>query len=193
MKKTHAVLLGITLIAGLVLGACARPPTEEMNKATEAVTRAENNADALTYAGNTLTRARDALNRMQTEADSKRYDSAKTHAAEALAAAEKAIADGQAGAARARQEATAMVGALRPAIEETEQGIKAARSAKLPLDFAVLDREIDDVRRNADQAEVALSGDQYQEALDRGRNARAGLNDIDQKLSSAVMATSRKK
>jgi hypothetical protein len=193
MKKTHAVFFGITLIAGLVLGACAKPPVEEMNKATEAVTRAENNADALTYAGNTLARARDALNRMQTEADSKRYDTAKTHAAEALAAAEKAIADGQAGAARARQEATATVGALRPAIEETEQGIKAARSAKLPLDFAALDREIDDVRRNADQAEVALSGDQYQEALNRCRNARAGLNDIDQKLSSAVMATSRKK
>jgi hypothetical protein len=164
-----------------------------MNKATEALTRAENDAGAVTYAGNTLARARDALNRMRAEADSKRYDAAKTYAAEAITAAEKAIADGRAGAARARDDAAALVAGLKPAIAETEQGINAARSARLPLDFDVLGQDLDAVRRNADQAEAALAGDQYQEALNTGRNARAGLNDIDQKLSGAVMAASRKK
>ena len=114
-------------------------------------------------------------------------------AAGLLTAAERAIADGRAGAARAREEAAALVGGLRPAIAETEQGINAARSAGLPMDFTALGRELDGVRQSTDQAEVALAGDRFQEAMDRGRNARAGLNDIDQQLSGAVMAVSRKK
>ncbi|MDR2479638.1 MAG: hypothetical protein LBD48_10045 [Treponema sp.] len=193
MKTIHAGFVCITVLICLVMGGCAKPPTEEMNKAVEAVTRAENDADAVMYAGNTLARALDALKRMQSEADSKRYDAAKTYAAEAVTAAEKAIADGRAGAARAREEAAALVAGLRPAIAETEQGISAARSAGLPLDFVNMGQELDGVRRSTDQAEVALAGDQYQDALEKGRNARAGLNDIDQQLSSAVMAVSRKK
>jgi hypothetical protein len=193
MKTMYAGFVCLALAFGLVLGGCAKPPTEEMNKATEAVTRAENDAAAVQYGGNSLARARDALNRMQTEANSKRYDAAKSYAAEAVTAAEKAIADGRAGAARARDEAAALVAGLRPAIAETEQGIKAAQSARLPLDFAALDQELAGVRYSTDQAEVALAGEQYQEALDKGRNARVGLNDIDQKLSNVVMATSRKK
>jgi hypothetical protein len=130
---------------------------------------------------------------MQAEADSKRYDAAKTYAAEAITAAEKAIADGRAAAARAREDAAALIAGLKPAIAETEQGIDAAQAAQLPLDFAALNQDLEAVRLSADQAEVALAGDQYQDALDKGRNARAGLNDIDQQLSSAVIVTSRKK
>jgi hypothetical protein len=193
MKLIKINLVLVVLAFTLILGACAKPPTEEMNNATEAVTRAESNADAVLYAGNTLARARDALNRMQAEADSKRYDAAKTYATEAVAAAEKAVADGRAGAARAREEAASLVAGLRPAIAETEQGLRAARSARLALDFPSLNQEFDGVRSNADQAEISLAGNQYEDALDKGRSARAGLSDINQKLSDAAMAVSRKK
>jgi hypothetical protein len=164
-----------------------------MNRAQDAVTRAENDTDAVLYAGSTLARARDALNRMQTEADAKRYDAAKSYAAEAEAAAEKAVADGRAGAARARDEATALIAGLKPAADETGQSLKAAQSARLALDFASLNRDFEAARLGVDQAEIALSGNQYQEALDRGRDARAGLGDINQKISEAASAISRKK
>jgi hypothetical protein len=131
---------------------------------------------------------------MQTEADSKRYDAARSYAAEAIAAADKAVTDGRAGAARAREEASSLVTALRPAISETNAAIQAAKTARnLNLDFAGIDRDFEAARRAADQAEVSLAGNNYQDALDRGRNARAGLSDINMRLSEAATAASRKK
>jgi hypothetical protein len=190
MKLMKAFTMVITF--SLLMGACAKPPLAEMERATDAVSRAENDADAVLYGGNSLLRAKDALKRMQAEADSKRYDMAKTYAAEAVTAADKAVAEGQAGAIRAREEATNIVAGLRPAIAETEQGIKAARTLGLRLDYATLGRDFDAVRLNADQAEVALAGNNYQDALEKGGKARAGLSDINQRLSDATLPVSRK-
>jgi hypothetical protein len=190
------LVLSFFFIAGAVLlaGACAKPPTEEMDAATAAVTRAENDADAVSYAGNTLARAREALNRMSVEADSKRYDTAKSFAAEATSAADKAVSDGRAGAARAREEAARLITLVRSGISETGDAIQAARSSgKVGLDYGLIDRDFETVRRAADQAEISLAGNNYQEALERGRSARAGLSDINQKLSTAATAASRKK
>ena len=191
MKLMKIVCIAILLTA--VLAGCAKPPKAEMDAATEAVTKAETDNDAVLYASNSLARARDALNRMQREADSKRYDAVKTYAAEAVSAAEKALADGRAGAIRARDEASALVSGLRPAILETEQGLRTAQSAGMNLDFPVLTRGLNEAKLSADQAEAALSGSRYQEAMDKGRGAQAALSDINRKLSDAVMAASRKK
>jgi hypothetical protein len=188
------VKIMFTVIAfSLLMGACAKPPQAEMDKAIDAVARAESDADAVTYGGSSLVRARDAVSRMNAEANAKRYDAAKTHAAEAVAAAEKAIADGRAGAARVRNEATALVAGLRPSATETEQGIKSARAAGLALNFAALNRDFNDAKLNVEQAEAALAGSQYQEALDKGRIAQAGLSDINMRLSAAATPVSRKK
>jgi hypothetical protein len=187
------LIKAICVIIAFSLLGCAKPPRAEMESATLAVARAENDADAVLYAGNSLLRARDALNRMNVEANSKRYDAAKTYAAEATAAADKALADGRAGAIRARDEAAALLAGLAPVIIETEQGLQSAMKAELDLDFAALDRDFQTARQNAAEAEAALSENEYQTALDMGRSAQAGLSDINQQLSGAAMAVSRKK
>jgi len=192
MKQTSSILCAALVVAMLAIG-CAKPPTEEMNNATEAVTRAENNQDAVTYAGTSVARARDALAKMNSEAASKRYDAARSYAAEAITAAERAIADGRAGAERARNDASSLVSQLKPLIEETEQGINAARAADLALDFDSIDTEFSTARRDADQAQVALSAGRYGDAMDRGRAARLGLNGINQQLAIASMSVTRKK
>ena len=190
----HVRFFAAALLAAIFVSACAKPPTEEMDAASAAVTRAENDADALVYAANTLARARDALNRMQTEAEAKRYDAAKTFAAEALSAAEKAIADGRAGSARVREDAANLVSDLKSSVLETEDSIRAAKKAQnLQLDFGVMDRDFETARRTADQAEVSLSGNNYTDAIDKGQLARALLSDIGARLSSAATAASRKK
>ena len=186
-------LVCAVLAIALLATACAKPPTEEMNNAIDAVSRAENDADAVLYAANTLARAQDALDRMRKEAESKRYDAAKTYAAEAVAAAEKAVADGRSGAIYARNEASALVAELDPAIAETEKGLRDAQSARENLDFPSLNRELDRVKVTAAQAENALAGNQYDEALEKGRNAQAGLSDINRKVSDAVTVSSQKK
>ncbi|MDR1239683.1 MAG: hypothetical protein LBK27_06190 [Treponema sp.] len=186
----------LPLIAGIVLliGGCAKPPTAEMEAAAAAVTRAENDAAAVTYAGNTVARARESLNQMQVEAESKRYNAAKAYAEEAIAAADKAVADGQAGAVRAGEEAAALVAAVKSGVTETGAAIRSAQSSGVAgVDFPAVNREFETVRRTAAQAEVSLAGNDYQDALDKGRSARAGLSDINQKLSSAATAASRKK
>jgi hypothetical protein len=182
----------VLALAVLTLG-CAKPPTEEMNNAIEAVLRAENDKDAVTYASNSIARARDALARMQTEADSKRYDTAASNAAEAIAAAERAITEGRTGAARARDEAAAIVSQLQPLLTETEQGVNAAKTAGLPLDFVSLDRDLDMAHLNVDEAQIALSDSRYRDAIDQGRNARLRLSGINQQLSNVVIATTRLK
>jgi len=193
MKLTSKILMcAVLVLAALVMG-CAKPPTEEMNNATEAVTRAENDSDAVTYAGNSVTRAKDALARMNQEAAAKRYDAAKSYAAEAIAAAERAINEGRAGAARAKDEASALISQLKPLITETEQAIAAARAARLAIDFYAIDRDFDTAQYNANEAQSAFNGKRYQAAIDRGRSARSGLNNINQQLSVAALATSRKK
>jgi hypothetical protein len=193
MKNVQITLISTVFIALMFFAGCAKPPTDEMNNATETVTRAENDIDAVTYGANSLSRARDALARMQTAADSKRYDAAKAAAEEATAAALRAIDEGKTGSARARDEANTLISELRPLIAETEQGIKAAKSARLPLDFKSIDHDFESANENAEWARSALSANKYQESADWSKTARAALLGINQKLSVTVTETVRNK
>jgi len=183
MKSRYILFVCAAL---LLVAGCAKPPVAEMDSAAEAVFRAENDADAVAYGSSSLARARDALSRMRAEADSKRYDAAKTHAAEAIAAAEKAIADGKTGAVRAREEAASAVSGLTAEIEETGRNLSGARYAQLDLDYDALDRDIRNAYNLADQAENDYSQSRYLDALEKARNVRANLSDINQKVSGAV-------
>ena len=126
MKKNIFIMIGIFF----VLTACAKPPTEEMNKAIEALNRAENDYEAVTYAGNTLNRAREALQKMQDEAASKRFDSAKIFAGDVVTYAERAVSEGKANASRIQEEAANLVSGLRIPLSETESALNTARQYK---------------------------------------------------------------
>jgi hypothetical protein len=175
----------------MIAAGCAKPPVEEMDAALSAVTRAENDPDAAAYAGNTLIRARDALASMRTAAEAKQYDSARTYAAEAVNAAEKAVTDGRAAAERAREEVAALTALLPEAFAETDRAVKAAEGKN--IDLAAISRDLEAARRMMDQAVVAEAGGNYREALEKGQAARSALGDIRAKLSAAAMAVSRKK
>jgi hypothetical protein len=175
------------LAAVLVLG-CAKPPLAEMESAREAVFRAENDANAALYAAGSLARARDALRRMNEEADSKRYDAARMHAAEAITAAEKAIVDGRSGAGRAGDESASIISSLRPEIEETTRNVNGARYSQMALDYDALDRELTNAHADADRAEAGQAEGRYQEAADIARGVRSDLLSINQRVASAVSA-----
>jgi hypothetical protein len=177
----------------LNLAGCAKPPVEEMDNAAAAVTRAENDPDAAAYAQETLIPARNALANMQNEAAEKRYDSAKTYAAEAVRAAERAVSDGRAGAARAREEAAALLALLPGAIAETEQTLRTAEGKNLDLDTEALEADMEYVRRTADQAVIAAAADRNKDALELGQAARSTLSRINAQISEAAVLVSRKK
>ena len=179
------------ILLAFALVGCAQPPIAEMEKAREAVFKAESDAYAVQYAGPALSRARESLRKMQEEADSKRYDSAKSHALDAISAAEKAIADGRAGAQRAGGQADALITTLRAEIEETSRNVNGARYSNLALDYAALDKAIYDAHTTTDQAEVDQAAGRFDQAQDRARIVRSDLADINQKVAGAV--TKRKK
>jgi hypothetical protein len=191
MKKMKgaamALVLGVFLIPS-----CAKPPTEEMNAASEAVVRAENDADAVTYAPNTLVRARDALERMRAEGDSKQYDAARTYAAEAVSAAERALSEGRAGAQRAREEAAGILDGL--PLAETERTLdNAARAGGLDLDIPALRGELDRAKDTAADAREDLAAGAYGDAAAKGRSVRSSLSGINDQIAGAAQAVSRKK
>jgi hypothetical protein len=165
-----------------------------MEAAESAFTRAENDPDAAVYAEPTLTRAREALLQMRTEAEAKRYDIAKSYASEVVAASEKAINDGKAGTLRAAQEAANLMGTLKDSLGETEDALARARGTEtMDLDFESLDRDLDSARRDTEAAESAMADNKPGEALEKGRNARGTLGDIMTGLSDGARTGKRKK
>ncbi|MDR0497869.1 MAG: DUF4398 domain-containing protein [Treponema sp.] len=189
MKK---ISLGAVILLGLALNACTAPPVDDMNRARDAVIRAENDADAVAYAPNTLVRARDALVRMESEADAKRYDAAKNFAAEAISNAEKAIADGKTGLERAREEASRLINSLRDLLAETSAAINAVRENNMQLDFNALSRDLDTARRTYDEALQSFQANNFLDAIDKAQTVRSLLSSINVRMTETAQAESRK-
>jgi len=193
MKFIQKSLICVLLVSLALMTGCTKPPTEEMNRAEEAVARAENDLDAVNYAANLVERAKDALALMHEEVDAKRYDAAINYANDAISLAERAINEGRAEAGRTREKAINTLSGLRPQLLETEKRIDNAKAAKLRLDFDAIDRDLNSAQRGYDQAQAAVSGNRYQEAIFLSNNVRSNLNGINQKLGAKAMEVSRKK
>jgi len=170
----------------IIMAGCAKPPTAEMDSAREAVFRAQQDEGAVLYGSSSLTRAQNALMRMQMAADSKRYDDAKTIAAEAIAAAERAIAEGKSGASRIRDEAASALSGLKQEIEDTNRNVSGARYALLDLDYDALDRDIRNAYAAADQAEADRAAGRFQDAISKAMDVRSNLSNINQMVNRAV-------
>jgi len=191
MKKFIIIL---PFVLGFIVAGCAKPPVDEMNKAQDAVIRAENDADAVTYAGTTLIRAREALTKMQSEADAKRYEAAKDLAAEAVSNAEKAIEDGKTGAVRARDEATNLISSLAGPLEETAKSLEAAKHVQnIKLDFDALSVDMDTARKDYDDARQSLLAGNYRDSSAKSQTVRSLLAGINARITDAAQAESRKR
>jgi len=185
--------LAVVFIMVLAFSACATPPLEEMQKARDAVTRAENDVDAVTYAGNLIIRARDALTRMESEVENKRYDTAKEFAAEAISNAERAISEGQSAKDRSRSEAAALIDSLQKSLTDTQNAINRARSVpNILLDFDALTQDMDQARQIYDSARQSFQAGNNLDAVAKGQSVRALLSDINTRINEAAFDTSRK-
>ena len=185
MKKIYLIIVAVFILGG-VLAACATPPVDDMNRAHEAVMRAENDPDVVAFASNSLVLARDALTRMQAESNARRYDTARSFAAEAISLAERAIADGRAGAGRAQGEAEGVVSSLGRMMDETTTAINNARGVpNVRLDFNALGREMDVARSGYDEIQRSYVAGNYRDVISRGQIVRSMLSDINSRISEA--------
>ncbi|QQO10763.1 DUF4398 domain-containing protein [Breznakiella homolactica] len=189
----HIAYIVLSLIIAAAIMGCAKPPTQEMEAAQAAVTRAENDPDAVAYAEATVRRARSSLERMQQEASAKRYDSAKTYAQEATAAAEKAIADGKAAAVRGRDDATRLITEAKRAADEASNALNSARAAQnRRINFETLGEQINNARNLTEQAEMDLARNAVADATTKAENARSILAGTMTAISDGIRAASRK-
>jgi hypothetical protein len=197
MKLRKLWIVGIGCLAAFIgsvlVTACAKPPTEEMEAARTAVARAENDPDVAVYAVSTLARAREALSSMEAEALAKRYDSARNYAGEATTNAEKAINDARTAMTRAREDSANALNALRNAVTETDATIAQGKKNRLSLDWKQIDRDYADAQTVAGEAEAAAAANRYRNVVERANAARTTLSAITAQISGASLAVTRKK
>jgi vacuolar-type H+-ATPase subunit I/STV1 len=165
-----------------------------MEAAVAAVTRAENDPDAVLYGESALIRAKNALSQMQASAASKRYDEAKLFAQQAIDAAEKARDDGSQGAARAREATERLLLEAQNDLAATEKTLNTAKELdNTEADFDGLTGRLETARKTIGDAETDLTARRYQESQNKSREARNALGDITAEISRAVTKKSRKK
>jgi hypothetical protein len=195
MKTKHNFLFIAVLLTALLIYGCAKPPTEEINNAEEAVAVAESNNNAVNYAGHLLEQAKNALFYMREEAAAKNYDLAKKYAAEAVELAGLAIKEGDNAAkdVKLKDEASLVIEGLETNVDETEQIINAARTGGLELDYDSICLEFDAVCQIMGQAQQSFLENKYQDVIVKGKTIRANLDLINQQLSEAATIISRKK
>ncbi|MDR0637662.1 MAG: DUF4398 domain-containing protein [Spirochaetaceae bacterium] len=194
-SRVWVIAAGISaaLAALILITACAKPPTEEMEAARTAVTRAENDPDVAAYAVSALARAREALSNMEAEAQAKRYEAVRNYAAEAESGAEKAISDARTAAARAKDDSANALNALRNAVGETDSTIAQGKKNRLALDWGQIDRDYQNAQGIAGEAEAAAAANRYREVVERANTARTTLSTINAQISGASLAVTRKK
>jgi vacuolar-type H+-ATPase subunit D/Vma8 len=184
MKLKYIFLIFSVLLLAV---ACAKPPTADMDSAREAVSRAANDPDVVKYGSNSLSLAQSALINMQAAADSKRYDDAKSYAANATMLAERAVTEARAEGVRLKNEAAFVISGLKPEIEETSKNVNGARYSLLDLDYDTLDRTIVNAYDTSDQAEVDQALGKYQDALNKANGVRSDLSNINNMVANAVV------
>lgn len=194
MNKTNFYGMLILLVVLIGLVACAKPPTAEIEAATTALARAENNADVREYAPDSLSRAKSLVDRMQAEVATKRYDSAKSLALEAVAAADKAIRDGASAKGKARTDTASSIASVKTVLEEIRQTLSAAEKVKgISLDLPAMERDINAVVQTLSAADADLTNNNFTGASEKAQNARSLLSGIQRRISDAVQKATRRK
>jgi hypothetical protein len=195
LRKLWIIALGglAVLAVSILITACAKPPTEEMEAARTAVARAENDPDVAVYAVSALARAREALSSMEAEAQAKRYETARNYAAEAVTNAERAISDARTAMTRAKEDSANALNALRNAVSETDTAIAQGKRSRLTLNWTQIDRDFQGAQTIAGEAEAAAAANRYRNVVERANAARTALSAITAQISGASLAVTRKK
>jgi hypothetical protein len=194
MKRSVLWRILFLAVVVLVLGACAKPPTDEVDAANLSLARAEADADAREYAPDSLSDARSLVVRMESELEAKSYDAAKNLALEAAEAARKAIDDGASGKTRARSEAISLISSAKTSLEEVQQSLSVAKRVRgLSLDVNATEGDINVATQTITAADDDLSKTDFKAASSKAQSARSMLSGITQRVSAAVQKATRRK
>ena len=193
--KTHRTIAAalVALVAVTTILSCARAPEEQMAAASQAVQRAASEPDVQEYAPQSIDRARQLLSEMETAAEDREYDTARSLAEQAQEAAEQAITDAETVKSRARDRAENTVAAAESTLAEAREAVSDARNAEgIRFDFSAAANELERISEIIDDAEADIAAEEFAGAQSAAENARSSLSDLMRRVSNAVQAASRK-
>jgi hypothetical protein len=192
------VISGLTAVLGVAVltAACAKEPADALNAAKTALDAARA-ADAADYAPASLGEAETAATALQAELKAqsetfalmRSYTKAGELAADAKAKAEKAAVDAAAGKEAAKQEATALIGNVKVAVDEVTQLLtKAPKGKGTQADIEAMKADLAAIGASVADMDTALAGGSYKDAKAKAEAAMQGLDKIKADIEAAMAA-----
>jgi hypothetical protein len=189
--KYRGLLLAVAVLS---IGACEKPPQAEIDSAAKAYESCAINPDVLTYAPDSLRNAQATLAALRAEVEvqakkgslSRRYETAKSLAREAKAAAESAIREAAKSKEQAKSDATVLLEGFTVSISELETKVWAAkriRGIKLDAELSSLAQS---ARAAVEDAGRDLEAGLYAAAKAKALTIQENLADGEARVSEAV-------
>ena len=196
--RVRAGLMMLVLGLALTMVACATPPTVDIDAAKTAISGAEA-AGAAEYATDSLKAAQDAQAALDAELKAqegnwmKSYDKAKTLAAAAKAAGEKATTDASAGKEKAKADATQAIADAKTAVTEAQALLEKAPKGKgTAADLAAMKTDLETAGKTIADAEAALGNVKYLDAKAKADSAKTAAGTVKAAIEAAKAAKGAK-
>ena len=172
----------ILMITILALGACAKPPTQEITQAEKAVEEATQKEAAL-YAQDLLQKAQDSLKKAKDFVTQKKYDEAKKAAEEAANFAKQAIPAAEQNKAKLKADVEQMVPEIQKALDELK-GLVAKSGKRLARNEAA---QINEMMKkwgtDLAAAQKAIQDQKFQEAADQLKKMKEAIDKQKERLT----------
>jgi predicted S18 family serine protease len=176
------VVKGVLMIAVLALGACAKPPTQEITQAEKAIEEATQKEAGL-YAQDLLQKAQDSLKKAKDLVTQKKYDDAKKAAEEAANFAKQAIPAAEQNKAKLKAEAEQMVPEIQKALDELKALVAKSGKRLARNEAAQINEMVKKWGTDLAGAQKAIQEQKFQEAADQLKKMKEAIDKQKERLT----------
>jgi predicted S18 family serine protease len=169
------VVKGILMIAIFALGACAKPPTQEITQAEQAIQDAVQKEAGL-YAQDLMQKAQDSLKKAKDLVTQKKYDEAKKAAEEAANFAKQAIPAAEQNKAKLKTDVEQMVPEIQKALDELKALVAKSGKRMARNEAAQVNEMIKKWETDLAGVKDAIQGQKFQQAADQLKSMKEGID-----------------
>jgi predicted S18 family serine protease len=169
------VVKGILMLAIFALGACAKPPTQEITQAEQAIQDAVQKEAGL-YAQDLMQKAQDSLKKAKDLVTQKKYDEAKKAAEEAANFAKQAIPAAEQNKAKLKADVEQMVPEIQKALDELKALVAKSGKRMARNEAAQVNEMIKKWETDLAGVKDAIQGQKFQQAADQLKSMKEGID-----------------
>jgi predicted S18 family serine protease len=169
------VVKGILMLAIFALGACPKPPTQEITQAEQAIQAAAQKEAGL-YAQDLMQKAQDSLKKAKDLVTQKKYDEAKKAAEEAANFAKQAIPAAEQNKAKLKADVEQMGPEVQKALDELKALVAKSGKRLARNEAAQINEMIKKWETDLAAAKNAIQGQKFQEAADQLKKMKEGID-----------------